>query len=130
MAAIAGSLEEFAFDEVVMFIGKYSGKLTLCSLSSRRETFEMHIQDMTLQAMFVDQQALTEPAAALDAIVTIMSAKEGLFEFEPTPASELSQNLDIMLPQVMLDAATALDEFKESLKNLINQKTVDSIFTN
>jgi hypothetical protein len=116
---LTGSFEEFSFDEIITLTGKFSGKLVIWNLPHAK-LYDLHINQMILKSIAVDQKPLLDSSEAFDEIAMLLSAKQGRFEFVPLEASELRSDLNIDLNRIILDVAVALDEFKESLKTFLD----------
>ncbi|MEM6429410.1 MAG: DUF4388 domain-containing protein [Deinococcota bacterium] len=116
---LTGSFEEFSFDEIITLTGKFSGKLIVWNLPHAK-LYDLHINQMILKSISVDQKPLLDSSRAFDEIAMLLSAKQGRFEFVPADADDLRTDLDIDLNRIILDAAVALDEFKESLKTFLD----------
>jgi hypothetical protein len=116
---LTGSFDEFGFDEIITLTGKFSGKLIIWNLPQAK-LYELHVDKMILQAVFVDHKPLKESDHAFDEIAMLLNVKQGHFEFLPAESDEMRNDLTIDLNRVILDAAVALDEFKESLKSFLD----------
>ncbi|MEM7734250.1 MAG: hypothetical protein AAF267_00505 [Deinococcota bacterium] len=116
---LTGSFEEFSFDEIITLTGKFSGKLIIWNLPHAK-LYDLHINQMNLKSISVDQKPLLDRSKAFDEIAMLLSAKQGRFEFVPLEIDDLRDDLDIDLNRIILDAAVALDEFKESLKTFLD----------
>jgi hypothetical protein len=116
---LTGSFDEFGFDEIITLTGKFSGKLMIWNLPHAK-LYELHVDKMILHALFVDHKPLKESSKAFDEIAMLLNVKQGRFEFIPAEPDEMRDDLSIDLNRVILDAAVALDEFKESLKSFLD----------
>ncbi|MEM7737429.1 MAG: DUF4388 domain-containing protein [Deinococcota bacterium] len=107
--SIFGSFDELPFPDVVSMLERRAGYLRVWSVAGgKRYTF--HLNKGVLQALQVETTWLTDVFELREAVVSVMQASQGEFEFERCDPTKLATGLDRPLQQLLLSASSAVDE--------------------
>ncbi len=120
--AIFGSLEELPIPEILSMLGHRSGHLKVWDLPDDKRC-DLYIDKGKLKALRINGRRVQEVFEVREEMVSLLSTKNGSFEFDRCAPEALQQGLDASIQQLLLSAATAIDEIAAYRNNFADPRT-------
>lgn len=120
--AIFGSLEELPIPEVLSMLGHRSGHLKVWDLPDDKRC-DFYIDKGKLKALRINGRRIEEVFEVREEMVALLSTKNGSFEFDRCAPEALQQGLNASIQQLLLSAATAIDEIAAYRNNFADPRT-------
>lgn len=120
--AIFGSLEELPIPEILSMLGHRSGHLKVWDLPDDKRC-DLYIDKGKLKALRINGRRIQEVFEVREEMVSLLSTKNGSFEFDRCAPEALQQGLDASIQQLLLSAATAIDEIAAYRNNFADPRT-------
>ena len=120
--AIFGSLEELPIPEILSMLGHRSGHLKVWDLPDDKRC-DLYIDKGKLKAVRINGRRIQEVFEVREEMVSLLSTKNGSFEFDRCAPEALQQGLNASIQQLLLSAATAIDEIAAYRNNFADPRT-------
>lgn len=120
--AIFGSLDELPIPEILSMLGQRSGHLKVWDLPDDKRC-DLYIDKGRLKALRVNGRKVQEVFEVREEMVSLLSTKRGSFEFDRCAPEALQQGLNASIQQLLLSAATAIDEIAAYRNNFADPRT-------
>jgi len=122
VVAIFGSLEELPIPEVLSMLGQRSGHLKVWDLPDDKRC-DLYIDKGRLKALRINGRRVREVFEVREEMVSLISTQNGAFEFDRCSPEVMQQGVDISIQQMLLSAATAIDEIAAYRNNFADPRT-------
>lgn len=120
--AIFGSLDELPIPEILSMLGQRSGHLKVWDLPDDKRC-DLYLDKGKLKALRINGRKVQEVFEVREEMVSLLSTKHGSFEFDRCAPAALQQGLNVSVQQLLLSAATAIDEIAAYRNNFADPRT-------
>jgi hypothetical protein len=120
--AIFGSLDELPIPEILSMLGQRSGHLKVWDLPDDKRC-DLYIDKGKLKALRINGRKVQEVFEVREEMVSLLSTTRGSFEFDRCAPKALQQGLNVSIQQLLLSAATAIDEIAAYRNNFADPRT-------